>query len=331
VNLRTIAELSGVSAATVSNVINGNFNKVSEETRKRVEEVIRKTDYKPSGSRGLKASLRTIGMIIPYAALDSSFMINHCYAYTVAALEELAREKNLRLLILNGKALEEVLSMINDGILDGAIVQGVFEEEAKTFQKAARFPVVYLDTYTEDPELVTVGIDDYRGGVLMARYLIAKGHRKLAVAAPDYSSGVMKDRVKGFRDVCRESGIPFEESDIYLSDIKYYNGVNVGQDIALSGKGYTAVAAMSDDLAFWIIAGMRQCGMRIPEELSFIGFDGIPEGTCYHPRLTSVEQDHRKKVEAAGKYLIRMMDGEAVQAHDVLPVQIREGDSVLSL
>ena len=327
-NLKTIAELSGVSTATVSNVINGNYNKVSEETRQRVEEIIRQTDYTPSGGVRRKQGIRTIGLVIPFVSRENGFMINHYAVYAQASLEEVIAGSNARLLVFSGMPLDRVAELTADGQPDGAIVIGAFGEEADRFRKAFGRPVVFIDTYTDAPDTVTVNIDDYRGGYLMARYLIARGHRKIAMASPAYHAGTIRHRFAGFVDACRESDVPFTEDDVFQTDTKYRNGFNVGQDIALSPKGYTAIASMSDDMAFWMGAGMRQCGIKIPEDMSIIGFDGIPEGDCFLYRLTSVEQDIALKINVAGGYLLRMMDGEDVSAHDVLPVQIKEGDTV---
>ena len=330
-NQKTIAEIAGVSAATVSNVINGNYNKVSEETRHRVEEIIRQNNFRPAGGPRLKSSCRTIGLVLPFVGREPTFMLNHFGAYSLAVLDNLAGENNCRLILSTGRSPQEVLSMMSDEILDGVIVEGAFLDYAMELNTGLGIPAVFVDTYTDDPDMVTVNSDDYRGGFLMARYLIARGHKKIAMASPDYSEGVIHERVRGFCDACRESGVPFDTSDIFLTDTKYNSGLNVGQDIALSGKGYTAISSLSDDMAFWMSAGIRQCGMKIPDDLSMIGYDGIPEGTCFMPRLTSVDQNLFLKIETAGNYLLRMMDGETINAHDMLPVQIREGDSVKTL
>ena len=330
-NLKTIAELAGVSTATVSNVINGNYSKVSEETRQRVEEIVRETDYKPTGAPRRKRGMRNIGLIVPFVSREPGFRINHYSVYILAALEDVANENQTRVFVSSGKPLDEVKDQLKDGLLDGALIVGAFEDDVRAFRKELSIPVVFMDSYIEDDDFVTVSADDYRGGYLMARYLISKGHRKIAMASPDYSEGVIRQRYLGFCDACRESGVPFDETDIYKTDTKFSNGLNVGQDIVLSGKGYTAIASMSDDMAFWMSTGIRQCGVRIPEDVSVIGFDGIPEGNCFLARLTSVEQDIQLKTNVALDYLYRMMDGEKIIAHDVLPVQIKEGETVRSV
>ncbi len=330
-NLRTIAEMAGVSPATVSNVINGKNGKVSEKTRLRIEEIIRETDYTPARSAGSRHKIRTVGMVLPFVSHEAGYMVSHYAAYCLAQLELRAAENGFRVMLFTGISLQDAEEKMQDGALDGVIVVGAFEKEAMAFQEAVRIPVVFVDTCTESPDLVTVGIDDYRGGFLMARYLIARGHRKFALATPDYREGVIRERIRGFRDACSESGIGFTQSDIYQTDTLFHNGINVGQDIALSGKGYTAIAALSDDMALWIIVGMRQCGILVPENCSVIGFDGLREGDGYAPRLTSVEQNITLKIDVAVGYLMRMMDGEKPEVHDSLPVQIREGESVASL
>ena len=333
-NLKTIAEKAGVSTATVSNVINGNYHKVSEETRKRVEAIIRETDYQPSVmARALsKKATKTIGLIIPYVGADEDFMINAYYAYVIGAVEQLARSRGYYLMLRCTTEAKEILPLLEAWQLDGAIFLGVFEKEAREIVRKFSAPAVFIDTYTEDDKIVSVGIDDYRGGYLSARYLISKGHRRLALVSPQTGEGVIRERYMGFSDACRESGIDFGEEDVFLSDALFQTASNIGQDIVLSGRGYTAIATMSDQVAMQMMVGIRQCGVRIPEDISIIGFDNVPEGAYAYPRLTTVEQDYRTKAMVAGEYLIRMIEGDRqVTAHEKLPVRIKERDSVHAL
>ena len=109
-------------------------------------------------------------------------------------------------------------------------------------------------------------------------YLIGKGHEKLALVTPDISSeGVIRERYRGFSDACREAGVPFKKGNIYYSESTYNSGVSIGQDIAFKNTDYTAVACMSDIVAFGVIEGLKQCGIRVPYDISVIGFDTIEE------------------------------------------------------
>ena len=191
--------------------------------------------------------------------------------------------------------------------------------------------VEFVD-YT-DEKVVNIGIDDYRGGYLAARYLIGKGHRKIAFASPDPRvGGVIGERFSGFCDACREAGVDFSFDDVYITNTIYYNAIAVGQDVALSGRGYTAVAAMADIVAMGIMEGIKQCGFRIPDDLSVIGFDNINEGAYTTPKLTTVEQDMERKAELAGKYLMNMIETkDELSVNEKLPVCIKERESVRTI
>ena len=331
-NLKTIAELAGVSTATVSNVVNGNFGKVSEETRKRVETIIRENDYRPSlMARSLaRKQSQIIGLVLPYIEPDQDLLTSLYYAYIVAALERVVRNEDYYLMLRCVGEVREIIPYLRAWNVDGAFFVGVFEEEAEKIREQFDAPAVFLDTYAEKGNIVNVGIDDYRGGYLSARYLLGRGHRQIALATPDYTKpGVIRERFRGFSDACREAGAPFSEKDVFLTETHYQSGISAAQDIVFSGRGYTAAAAMADVVAIGMLEGLRQCGLSLPQDLSVIGFDNVPECAFVTPRLTTIEQDVKAKAERAGEYIFRMIRGEKDLTADLrLPIRIVERDSV---
>ncbi|MCR5324066.1 MAG: LacI family transcriptional regulator [Lachnospiraceae bacterium] len=333
-NLKDIAERAGVSTATVSNVINGNYHKVSEETRSRIENIIRETNYQPSvAARSLAGTQnRMIGLVVPYISSMEEFTISPYYTCVVSALERYVRNRDYYLLLRCVPDVHNILPFLSAWNVDGAIFIGVLGPDVAEIKKGLKAPAVFLDTYTEE-KVVNVGIDDYRGGYLAARYLIGKGHRKVALASPDPSmGGVIGERYRGFCDACREAGVEFSSADVFRTDTIYYNAIAVGQDVALSGRGYTAVAAMADIVAIGIMEGIRQCGFRTPDDISVIGFDNINEGAYTTPKLTTVEQDMKGKAELVGKYLMNMIETrEDLTANEKLPVCIKERESVRTI
>ena len=334
-NLKTIAEKAGVSVATVSNVVNGNYHKVSEETRRKIEQIIKETNYRPSlVARSLvKKESRIIGLVIPYITNDSYFMINPYNAHIVAALEQHVRKRDYYLMFRCVTEIQEILPFLSAWNVDGAIFLGVFEPDVKSVVEGLSAPAVFIDTYTSEGNIVNVGIDDYKGGYLSAKYLINRGHRKIALASPEYKlPGVINERYKGFADACHEAGVSFDENDILKVNTIYQDAISVGQDTALSGKGYTAIAAMSDMVAFGLTEGLKQCGVSVPDDISIIGFDNIPEGVLMTPKLTTIEQDFMAKAAKAVDYLFRMIEGETdLKTDDRLPIRIKERQSVRTL
>ena len=101
---------------------------------------------------------------------------------------------------------------------------------------------------------------------------------------------------------------PFKKGNIYNTESTYPSAVQVGQDIAFGGGDYTAIACMSDIVAFGVIEGLKQCGIRVPYDMSVIGFDNLPDCEFMTPKLTSVAQDFEWKAKKAGDYLFKMIE-----------------------
>lgn len=334
-NLKDIAKLAGVSTATVSNVLNGNTSKVSETTKKRIEKIIKEVDYKPNAmARSLaKKESKMIGLVVPYIGPDEDFFMNPYYARMVAALERFVRSKEYYLMLRCVPDCRQVIPQLSSWNVDGVFFLGVVEPDVKEIISALDAPVVFLDTYTKEKNIVNVGLDDYKGGYLSARYLIGKGHKRIALACPDYKgTGVVRERYLGFKKACEEAKIEFTEDDIYRTDTVYKGAISVGNDIALSGKGYTAVATMSDIVAFGLIEGIKQCGFSVPDDISVIGFDNLAEGEYVYPKLTTISQDINEKANAAGRGMFEILEGNKDYTADIhLPVQIIERQTVRQL
>ncbi len=334
-NLKDIAKMADVSIATVSNVVNGNFQKVSPEKRKKIEKIIEESGYKPNAmARSLaKKESRIIGLVVPYIGPSEDFLENPYYAQMIAALERDVRSRDYYLMLRCVGHCREVIPLLSSWNVDGAFFLGVMEKEVKDIITALDVPVVFIDTYTKEKNIVNIGLDDYRGGYLSARFLAGKGHKKIALATPDYKEkGVINERYKGFTDACREAGIELGEEDIFRTDTVYQNAINVGQDIVFSGRGYTAVATMSDIVAFGVIEGLRQCGVSVPDDMSVMGFDNLPQTSYMTPKLTTIAQNFNEKAGAASDAMFGMLEGKKDMEKDVkLPIKVVERQSVKAL
>jgi LacI family transcriptional regulator len=331
-NLKDVASLAGVSTATVSNVLNGNTSKVSAETRDRIQKIINEVDYKPNAmARSLaKKESKIIGLVVPYVGPEEDFLINPYYVQMVAALERYVRKKDYYLMLRCVPDCRSVIPLLSSWNVDGAFFLGVVNKDVEEIKNALGAPVVFLDTYTTVEGIVNVGLDDYRGGYLSAKYLISKGHKKIALISPDYNiPGVVQERYRGFVKACSENSIEFTEKDVYRSDSAYQSAISIGMDVALSKKGYTAVATFSDIVAFGVIEGIRQCGYSVPDDISVIGFDNLPQCEYITPGLTTIAQDFNQKAEAAGDGLFALLEGNADFEEDLhLPIRILERQSV---
>lgn len=330
--IKQIAQLAGVSAASVSNVINGNYHKVSEETRNKIERIIRETDYKPNAiARGLvKQESKIISLVIPNIGDYFTFNSNPYYAVLIAEIEKYVRARDYCLMIRCVERCRDIIPMLSSWNVDGALFAGASSEEIREVKKSISCPSVFIDSYCEDDGVVCVGTDDYLGGYLSAKHLLNNGHRKIAFVAPQFGEeGVIWERYKGFKEACAEIGVEINSNNIFASDTIESNSIIAGNNIAMSQKGFTAVAVMSDLSACGIMDGLRQCGLKVPDDISVIGFDNLPMCTLTVPKLSTVSQDIEMKAKKSGDLLFSMMnEKQDYTALEKIPVMLVERDSV---
>ena len=333
--IKDIALKAGVSTATVSNVINGNHHKVSQATIEKVERIIAEMGYSPSATARSLASKesRIIGVVIPNLAPDQAFSVNAYTNQTIARLEQYVRNKGYYLMIRSVQECLEIVPIFSAWNVDGVVFLGAFHEAVEQIEKLLKVPIVYMDTYVKDVPIANVGIDDYQGGYLMGRYLLGKGHTKIALVSPEVESpGVIQERYRGLCDALKSRGQTLPQEHIFVAETNVDSGARAGRRIALSNQGFTAVAAMSDMAAIGVISGLRTCGISVPEEVSVIGFDNLDAGKYMYPALTTISQDIDKKCVAAGDLLFRMIESkEKMAVNQILDVELVERQSVKNL
>ncbi len=312
-NLKTIAQKAGVSTATVSNVINGNHHKVSQDTIARVQKIIAENNYKPNATARSLASKKSniIGVVLPNISEEENFSVNPHYAHLLALLEQYIRGQGYYMMLRCVRISKEIIPLFSSWNVDGIIFLGTFYSEVPEIKEQLNVPMVFIDTYAEDLGIANVGVDDYKGGYLSAQYLIGKGHRQIAFVGPSIQSlDVMQHRYEGFRDACLEKGIVLKKENLFLYNTLYSSGVQAGKKIAASEIPFTAVAVMSDIAAFGVMEGLRLGGKQIPEDVSVIGFDNLLECQYSYPRLTTISQNIEQKASRAGEWLFSMIRGE---------------------
>lgn len=333
--IKDIAQRAGVSTATVSNVINGNHHKVSQATVEKVRRIIEEMGYQPSATARSLASKesRIIGVVIPNLGEDEDYNRNPYTSELIAYLERYVRKQGYYLMIRSVRECKEIVPIFSGWNVDGVILLGAFHYEVEEIENLLKVPTIYADTYAKDLEIANIGVDDYKGGFLMARYLLGKGHRKIAFVGPNVESpGVIKERYRGFSAALKERNITLSREDIFEARTVCEDGVEVGKKIALSGRGFTAVAAMSDSLAMGLLSGLRISGLNVPDDISIIGFDDLQLCQFTNPPLTTISQSMEKKVDLVGEHLFRMIrEKKKIPMNVVLDVELIERQTVKEL
>ena len=334
VTIKDVAKEAGVSIAAVSYVLNGKFNKISEETVAVVNQAVDHLNYVPDlSARSLvKNKSRLLGVIIPQTEENNEVIIvNPFYSDVLGGIEAKARENGYHILLSRvekGRGCFDVSIQRN---LDGAIILGAYEEDYCKELSTVKLPVVFLDSYVNSENFYMIGIDDLYGGYIATKHLINKGHQHIAlVTGAIKSQGVMDKRLQGYKKALEEAGLPYRNEYVYSDSVKYEYGAEVGRRIAGSDLPITAVFAAADVLAFGVINGMKEQGKLVPRDYSIIGFDDLSITKMFTPPLTTVRQDIAQKGMVAAELLIDIVEGRNTKGikEMMLSLSIIERDTV---
>ena len=303
-----VARLAGVSHQTVSRVVNGHPS-IRPETRRRVEQAITQLGYRPNTAARALAKGRTgiIGVIGAGSAHFGPTSIQH-------TIEDAAREAGLFASTISltevtramlDQSVEHMMSQLVEAII---IVAGQDEAVELARNHPTHVPVVVVEGDLTRARW-TVGVDQVEGGRLATRHLLELGHHDVAhVAGPaDWSEA--RARRDGWRAELVERGFrPREPVHVPWSAT---GGYEAGRLVAADAS-VTAVFAASDQIALGVLRALSEAGRRVPEDVSLVGFDDVPEAGFFLPPLTTVRQDFpavgRRAVELAQ---VAMAGGEA--------------------
>ncbi len=290
ITIKDVAKKVGVTPATVSMVIN-NKPRISEETRRKVLAAIEELDYFPhEGARNLVLKrTNTIGVAAPF--FTSYFVLE-----TMGGIEAEVRQTDYNLVLYGTRGLlkneEAVITRIaRERKVDGLITMNLTltPKQQKYFQKN-NLAVVNLESPMEGFDSVMA--DNRKGGYDAVKYLIAQGHRRIAIVNGPARVAPAKSREEGYQEALREAGIKVDsELSVPVSNFRREEGFDAGNQLLTLSQPPTAVfVAAGDVCATGVLQAMRKQSIRVPEQMSVIGFDDQPFTELVDPALTTVRQ-----------------------------------------
>jgi LacI family transcriptional regulator len=291
--LEDIAEQAGVSRSTVSRVINEHPN-VRADVRKRVLEVIQITGYHPNAAARTLASQRswTLGLILPLSV--SFFFTDPYYPHLTKGIAQACNQYDytLALFLVSSKEDEEKMfpRVSRHGLLDGVIVQSGHHGDQGIIGQLvdAKIPLVVVGRPFRSDNVSYVDIDNVNAAYNAVAHLIRLGYQRVGTITGPVASTVGIDRVNGYRKALVERGRVIDESLIVEGDFTEAGGY-YGMQKMLSAKP-DAVFAASDIMAIGAMRAVRDAGLRIPDDIAFVGFDDLPIATLSDTQLTTIRQ-----------------------------------------
>jgi DNA-binding LacI/PurR family transcriptional regulator len=320
-----IARLAGVSAATVSKVLN-NRPYVSDHTRARIERVIAETGFVPSQrARGLSQRRSYIlGLLIPYTS-DELFADPHLLEI-MRGIEAETNHREYNLLLSTSRAAQDAVSaclrMLRSDVIDGAIMVETLDILPYTDVLSTQSAPWVMIGYPRHNEVRAVHADDYGGAVLATRHLIDLGHRRIAVITSTPRPFALEERLRGVRDAHRATGLHFDERLLLTGDFSIASGEQAGTELLAMSEPPSAVFALNDRMALGVIRGALAQGISVPDQLSVVGFDDIALASLLNPALTTVRQPGFALGEAAARGFFALLDNQPVDMPTVISTEL---------
>ena len=324
--IREVARRAGVSVATVSRVMNGRGS-VSEQTRQTVGEAIRETGFRPNViGRGLKtARSGTLGVLVPS-------LRNPIFAEAVQGVERAAEAGGYRILLASSNYLPEKEVAAIDVLLcnrvEGLVLTVADESASRALDFLDRshvpFVLVFNPAHTTNHSIVT--IDNFAAAREIVGRLIRMGHRRIAMVAGDPQASDRSNlRRAGYEQALVDGGLdpgPVIEVGFDSRDLVRHCRFLLSCDPAP-----TALFCSTDMLAVAAIRGFVALGLRVPDDISVAGFDGIEVGACMSPSLATVVQPAEEMGMRAVEHLLERLNAGAPAKNLTLPYRLRHGES----
>jgi LacI family transcriptional regulator len=319
VTIKQVAEEAGVSIQTVSRVINKRYD-VAAETRQRVQEAINRLGYQPNAiARGLASKRsRTLGLV--------TYDFND-YAFTqvVTGAEVVAHQHGYFFMLGSSKCdpcdEPKYLQLLTERHVEGVLFlrQGSLNElEFHNDLISSGVPVVVTGYHRPNSRISAADVDNLEGGRMAAECLLQHGHRRIACVTGPLSAQSAIDRLAGYRAALEAAGVPFDEDLIAEGNYNHHSGYLAMTSLLEKGAQFSGVFCQNDRMAIGAISALREAGLRIPEDVSVVGYDDCPEAEFADPPLTTMRQNMVEMGSTATELLIQQVENPGGSAKQVL-------------
>ena len=338
VTIKDIARIAGVGVSTVSRAINDDPT-INEKTRERVLKICEENHYVPNNSaRNLKMTeSNTVALLV--MGIENIFFTS-MFGRFQKELEAKGYDFFLHAVSEWSDAVDVAMELTTEKRLKGIIFLGGQMDHSKEKLKKMNIPYVLCTVAREGEkfhaDLPTVSIDDKAASKTIVEYLIKNGHKRIAIIAGNKADlAIGERRLSGYKHALEDNGIAVDESLIFRQkeEIPGYtpkNGYAVAKEILASGLKFSALYCTSDLVAMGAYKALNEAGVRIPEDVSVVGFDGINLGNFLNPPLTTMVQPRDELITASVEKLVAAMEGAEV-SQDIFEAKLLERKSVKSI
>lgn len=316
-----VAKLAGTSVTTVSRVLNDVDYPVSNELRQKVKEAAEMVNYVPNAiARSLKGNTNTfqdVGIVIPNVS-------NPFYLQTLLGINRVSFDNRFNLILCNTMRLvekeREFLRMLYERNVGGVIISSI-DNDSNVIQEYIRkgMKFVLLDQRMDIANCSCINFDSAKGAEMAVQYLISQGHRNIAFATTPITRWTRKEIFRGYKEALQSANIIYSEELLYVSgreldndesDYELSSGRVLAKQFIENRHGATAVLCINDMVAFGFIQTLYEHGIKVPEDVSVVGFDDIPFAETFIPPLTTVRYPSNETGRLAAMMLFDNMQSD---------------------
>lgn len=306
--LEMVAVAAGVSPSTVSRILNGTAV-VSDDKRQAVDEAIARLGFVPNPvARGL-AGGRTLSVGVVTQAIDSPF-----YGGALRGIEDELGRAGYSPLFVSGhwNAAEEArcIETLRSRRVDGLIVLSGRLSDSALAAHAQRLPVVVAGRNLNAPGLYSLHFDNYEGGRLATHHLLSLGHRRIAFIAGDTRHPDAQERLRGYRSALEAAGLRFDEALVVPGQYTEDSGRIAVERLLESRETFTAIFAANDQMAFGAGLALHRRRLRVPDDISLVGFDDVASALYCIPPLSTVHHPVYELGQLAAAAMLQLLAGE---------------------
>ena len=311
VTITAIAQEAGVSVPTVSRVLNGRSD-VAPQTRERIEDLLRHHGYRRRASRHpVRAGL----VDLVFNDLDSPWAVE-----LLRGVEDVMHTAGVGTVVSavhrrtasTRQWLQNLRARASDGVI---FVTSDLTPTVYTELRRLNIAMVVVDPAGgAGVDVPTVGATNWAGGLSATQHLASLGHRRIGVIAGPKHLLCSRARLDGYRAGLEAAGCDIDDRLVHQGDFYHESGFAGGTALLALDRPPTAIFASSDQMAFGVYEAARQRGLRVPDDVSVIGFDDLPESRWASPPLTTVRQPLAEMGALAARTVLRLAHGEAVEA-----------------
>ena len=328
VSIKDIAKKLGVSASTVSRALH-NHPRISEDTRRSVQDLATEMGYVPSAAARNLVAQRSA--MIGVALAD---FVDPYYAQQILGMEEAAVTYNYQIVFScfyrRAEREQAIVRSFHERRMEGIIITGSESVDSYLADQGQSFaPVVLINSPTYPH---SVSIDGVWGARQIVEHLLQLGHRRIAYVSwqANHQNGL--NRLKGYQTALREHGLAVDQALIVGGDGGTTGGIRAVEKLLSLSQPPTAIFCFNDRTAIGVVHGLRQHGFDVPRDFSVAGYDDLEMAHYYHPPLTTVRQPTVEIGQRAVDILLRLLNGEEDVPSEVVKPElvVRESTAPVS-